>query len=57
MYCLCVNVYCHWVTTQLQLINISYHIDNYVRGHIYQDFIITTYYYIVFCYLMVHDFS
>jgi len=26
MYCLCVNVYCHRVTTQLQLINISYHI-------------------------------
>ena len=25
MYCLCVNVYCHRVTTQLQLINISYH--------------------------------
>ena len=25
MYCLCVNVYCHWVTTQLQLTNISYH--------------------------------
>jgi len=25
MYCLCVNVYCHQVTTQLQLINISYH--------------------------------
>jgi hypothetical protein len=24
MYCLCVNVYCHRVTTQLQLINISY---------------------------------
>ena len=23
MYCLCVNVYCHWVTTQLQLISIS----------------------------------
>jgi hypothetical protein len=23
MYCLCVNVYCHQVTTQLQLINIS----------------------------------
>jgi cobalamin synthase len=21
MYCLCVNVYCHWVTTQLKLIN------------------------------------
>ena len=27
MYCLCVNVYCHRVTTQLQLINISYHIS------------------------------
>jgi len=25
MYCLCVNVYCHRLTTQLQLINISYH--------------------------------
>ena len=25
MYCLCVNVYCHRMTTQLQLINISYH--------------------------------
>jgi len=25
MYCLCVNVYSHWVTTQLQLINMSYH--------------------------------
>jgi hypothetical protein len=24
MHCLCVNVYCHRVTTQLQLINISY---------------------------------
>jgi hypothetical protein len=24
MYCLCVNVYCHRVTTQLQLINIPY---------------------------------
>ena len=28
MYCLCVNVYCHRVTTQLQLTNISYHIYN-----------------------------
>ena len=27
MYCLCVNVYCHRVTTQLQLINISYKLD------------------------------
>ena len=27
MYCLCVNVYCHRVTTQLQLTNISYHIN------------------------------
>ena len=26
VYCLCVNVYCHRVTTQLQLTNISYHI-------------------------------
>jgi len=26
MYCLCVNVYCHRVTTQLQLTNISYHV-------------------------------
>jgi len=26
MYCLRVNVYCHRVTTQLQLTNISYHI-------------------------------
>ena len=25
MYCLCVNVCCHRVTTQLQLTNISYH--------------------------------
>ena len=25
MYCLCVNVYCHRLTTQLQLINVSYH--------------------------------
>ena len=29
MYCLCVNVYCHRVTTQLQLTNISYHIISY----------------------------
>jgi hypothetical protein len=29
MCCLCVNVYCHRVTTQLRLINISYHLyDN-----------------------------
>jgi hypothetical protein len=36
MYCLCVNVcYCHWVTTQLQLINISYHINlNIGRGKV-----------------------
>ena len=26
IYCLCVNVYCHRVATQLHLINISYHI-------------------------------
>ena len=29
MYCSCVNVYCHRVTTQLQLTNISYHIMNW----------------------------
>jgi hypothetical protein len=29
VYCLCVNVYCHRVTTQLQLTNISYHIISY----------------------------
>ena len=29
MYCLCVNVYCHRVTTQLQLTNIPYHIISY----------------------------
>ena len=28
MYCLCVNVYCHRVTTQLQLTNISYHMKH-----------------------------
>ena len=33
MYCLCVNVYCHRVTTQLQLINISYHIISYSILH------------------------
>ena len=32
MYCLRVNVYCHRVTTQLQLTNISYHISYQVRG-------------------------
>jgi hypothetical protein len=30
MYCLCVNVYCHRVTTQLQLINI---ISYYIISH------------------------
>ena len=33
MYCLCVNVYCHRVATQLQLTNISYHIIKI--GHMY----------------------
>ena len=31
MYCLCVNVYCQRVTTQLQLTNISYHIISYLH--------------------------
>ena len=30
MYCLCVNVYCHRVTTQLQLINIYIYICIYI---------------------------
>jgi len=30
---------------------------NYICSHIYQDFIITEHYYIVFCHLMIHDFS
>jgi hypothetical protein len=29
VYCLCVNVHCHRVTTQLQLINISINIYTY----------------------------
>ena len=33
MYCLCVNVYCHWVTTELQLTYISYHIISYLDGY------------------------
>jgi len=33
MYCLCVNVYCHRVTPQLQLTNISF--LDYFRCHIY----------------------
>jgi hypothetical protein len=37
MYCLCVNVYCHRVTTQLQLINISYHSRLHACGsYVYQ---------------------
>jgi hypothetical protein len=32
MYCLCVNVYCHRVTTQLQLINIILHQNFYGKG-------------------------
>ena len=32
IYCLCVNVYCHRVTTQLQLTNISYHIKLGLRS-------------------------
>jgi len=30
---------------------------DYKCGYIYQDFITTTNYYIVFCHLMIHDFS
>ena len=34
MYCLCVNVYCHRVTTQLQLTNISKYIKIYQKCQI-----------------------
>jgi len=30
---------------------------NYICGHLYQDFIKTINYYIVFYHLMIHDFS
>jgi hypothetical protein len=30
---------------------------NYICGHIYQDFIITTHYYIVFYHLIIRNFS
>jgi uncharacterized membrane protein YgcG len=33
VYCLCVNVYCYMVTTQLQLINESYHIISYIISY------------------------
>ena len=39
--CVCVCVWCG--------VNIC--------GHIYQDFIISAHYYIVFCHLVIHDFS
>jgi len=32
MYCLCVNVYCHRVITQLQLINVIYRISDIARS-------------------------
>ena len=35
MYRLCVNVYCHRVTTQLQLTNISYHISFAIKRKIF----------------------
>jgi len=48
MYCLCVNVYCHLVTTQLQLINIYhisypfiYHISYHISYHIISYHIIS----------------
>jgi len=34
MYCLCVNVYCHRVTTQLQLTNISKSSRMRWEGHV-----------------------
>jgi hypothetical protein len=50
MYRLCVNVYCHRVTTQLQLINISHIISNhiiyYIIYHVMSCHIIYIYIYI-----------
>ena len=40
MYCLCVNVYCHRVTTQLQLTNISYHIWKLTRA-LFQQYLMS----------------
>jgi hypothetical protein len=42
VYCLCVNVYCHRVTIQLQLINISYHIIYRIRhtGFVFEDSVV-----------------
>ena len=34
-----------------------YSLQNSICGHIYQDFTITTHYYMIFCHLMVRDFS
>ena len=39
MYCLCVNVYCHRVTAQLQLINISYHYP----AHLQEVYVVIVY--------------
>jgi hypothetical protein len=39
-YCLCVNVYCYRVSTQLQLTNISYHISYHSPGPNYVRFCI-----------------
>jgi hypothetical protein len=33
IYCLCVNVYCHWVTTKLQLIYILYITSHHITSH------------------------
>jgi hypothetical protein len=54
MYCLCVNVYCHRVSTQLQLKNISISIYRYtdcaiqVHGVYYVIFIL---YYVILYYI------
>ena len=34
-----------------------YSLQSYICGHIYQDFFKAIQYYIVFCHLMIHDFS
>ena len=49
LYFYCILLYVYYI--------LYYSLQNYICGHIYQDFIITTHYYIVFCHLMIHDFS
>ena len=48
-------LYFYYILLYLYYI-LYYSLQNYICGHISQDFI-TTHYYIVFCHLMIHNFS